>query len=281
MGPTIAACEPPDDDEPGTDLVPYQGGVPDFDLEGATLEQISEAARAEYAHACVDLASALWHYIRLGEILLVARRRMDGPQWKPWLKTVGVTYDAAQRSMRLASYRDRLPAEITTAWRDLRGHIRPPSASRALAYLEGLSGVPPMRLAPAIRRAEGLRLFQEGMKQTAIADLMGVRKETVWRWVHPESRKRQQAASVRRARQRRQERAALQEKQRADERAARFASADTATQEAWNLVRRALAAAQAAINGKTGDVVRLREAMSHLYKAEDALDASIKDARRD
>lgn len=270
-------------------------GEPDY--SSMTLDALAEAAREEHrlyqvegAKAEAHQANALGHHIRLGEVLIAAREKVEEGGWRSWLDSVAlVSRTVATDAMLLAHNKRHLPAELLQPWTDAAGRITAPGVSRALLYVRsrGLPGpyapggvAGRRKIAPEVQ-AEAKRLVKAGVTQSETAKLLGIGAVTVSRVVDPEVRKRHNANVVRRERQRRAEAAALREKQRSEERAARFASADTATQEAWSLVRKTLLAVQAAINGSAGDVVHLREAMSHLYKAEDALDASIKEARRD
>ena len=261
------------------------------DYSSMTLDGLAAAAREAHSLAGASLVTALGHYIKMGDILIVAKTRVAEGEWATWLaEGPCISFSTARNMMRLAYLKDHLPPEAFRMTTNRAGRVVAPSAARALLYLRGLPGPDDVvdrvglrfqRETPPAVQEEAKKLVRGGLTANAAADLLGIDQKTVRRITDSAYRKRQNERLAAGQRRRKAEAAALREKVRAEGRAARFAGADTATQEAWNLIRRALLAVQAAINGSTGDVARLRETMSHLYKAEEMLDASIKEARMD
>lgn len=174
-----------------------------------TLDELALSARTEYQAAAEHLAGALSHFIRFGEVLLEARSRLDeaGEGWLKWLKSIGINHQfTADRAMRLAFYKDRLPSEAFQVRRDASGRVLNPSWNNALQYV---SGLPPIRNKgqigyPESTRQEAHRLHAEGLTAKEIGAILNVGASTVRYWVLPgeeqrvrENRRRYKAKNLR------------------------------------------------------------------------------------
>lgn len=192
-----------------------------------SLTQLAEAANREHALVEQALGSALDHAIKCGEALTEARMAIEFKGWRAWVEEhFGPGHVVASYYMRLAHYQDLI--------RDL------PNVAQAMRSLRGM---------PAIRsggydgyseevREEARQLAASGLKNSEIAQTLGVTPTTVACWVDPEALRRhrervRQQAAERRAARKEQERLKLQRKA---ERAARKAGGSLA--ESYSLAHR-------------------------------------------
>lgn len=259
------------------DLVPVQSSDWVSDLRRASLDELGEAATLEYAQASAHLAGALWHFIRLGDVFLEARSRLDaaGEPWIAWLRSIGIEHHfTADRAMRLAFYKDRLPPEAFEVWTDARGRRCNPSWSKALMYIRELPpahgkrsrGYPPETV------EEARRLVAEGLPVRDAAKTLGVGESTVRLWVLPGEKER--VRRNQRAAKQRAQRAAAALRQ-AEQRAERDAMAVASGGEmeiAYGLLRRTLASLSKASSSNSPTVsAKIDEAIRSCHSAENRL----------
>jgi transposase len=141
--------------------------------QAPTLEQLAEDIRREHELCIFHALSALEHAVRTGEALLKARELVPQGQWEPWLAGNVPTVERQARAyMRVATYRDAIPSEITTltdGLRELRG-------------LPAFDGSGP-RQHPPETRERALELVAEGLSRRLVASMLGINRKCVDRWV--------------------------------------------------------------------------------------------------
>lgn len=254
--------------------------IPDpRDLSTLTLDQLAQAAADEYRQAENHMLGVLHHFVRFGEVLLAARPQVPEGEWMRWCEGVanaaGRTYEykTAAAAMRLAHYRNHLPAEAWQPWKDSSGRLMNASPKHALSYLKGLPIINRKGVSghPEETRMEARRLRTAGLSYDDIAEMVGASSHAVRMWCEPAVAKRY--AAQRRtvsARQRAAARALREKEKRLDrDRLAKITGGELA--DAYSLIRRALAALD-----KDG---RAPDAILHLQKAEDTVQEAMRTAR--
>lgn len=238
------------------------------DLEGLTLDELADEARRGHEAAMELVASAVQYAIRVGDVLLIARERVERGGWLAWLEANGLSGGIAYVYMRIAQFRDEIPVEemrtVTAAYSYLRGRALPATGNR-WKYPDEI-------------RQEALRLVDDGMEQQEVAELLGVNSSTITYWVDPEYRKQHQRKSRDRNRRRRAAAKALAEKEKREERDRAAKSAGGALADAYSKLRLHIEALDQAIKDATdrGTQAILREALDHAYKAEDKIAEALK-----
>ena len=233
------------------------------------LPELAAEAKREHSLASAALSDAVQHAIRVGEVLLVARDRVERGGWKDWVESTGISSGLAYVYMRVAEYRHELPEEepmsLNAAYAFLRGKSLPPSGNR-WKY-------------PDEVREEAIRLKQEGeFGHVEIAELLGVSPASVTYWTDPEYRKKHQAKSRSRQRRKRAAAKALAEKEKQQTRESAAKRAGGAIDRAYSQLRLHIAALDQAIHEASDRSTRavLREALDHAYKAEDKIAEALK-----
>lgn len=190
-----------------------------------SLAELARIIDREHAAVATALAGALHHALVVGEALHEAHEQVPAiADWELWLRgNVSVTRASASRYERLYHYRDRLPPTLFEPTVSRNGlSQKPPSLTRAMAYLREL---PPIRPAerhtgfylPAVRE-EAQRLYaQGGMKKREIAELLGVHEASVSVWTRPGGLEAARKRTARYNQQKRRAAAALRREQRAKE----------------------------------------------------------------
>lgn len=251
----------------------------ELDLATATLDELADAARRELSQTESHLVGALAHFIRYGEILLVARTLVPSGEWMRWCESIanssGRTYEykTSVAAMRLAHYKDHLPAEAFETWIDDAGRLLNPSPHRALSYVRGLPVINRKGVVGhgESTRDEARRLRKAGLPYDEIGPMVGVSSTAVRMWCEPgaeaEYNKRRRA---REREQRAAQRALRKEHERQErDRLARATGGEIA--DAYSLIRRALTAIDRA--GQAPDAIR------HLHKAEEAIVEAMREQR--
>jgi transposase len=246
-------------------------------LADATIADLTDAARREVEIGRQRLAGALQSFVNLGDIALEVKRRLVPSEFDAWCADLRFHHGTISQAMRLATYKDQLPAEAFGTWTDARGHTQTASIRRSLTYLRGLPvvGASGKSQVDESVKAEAIRLRADGVREVEVAAMLGVSTSSVYNWCNPEAyeriRAQQRAAHKNRERQRSAQARALAEKQRREERdqLARITGGELGR--AYALVRQALAALD---RGRVGEA-----ALRHLHHAEDAIVAALRDER--
>lgn len=258
-----------------------------------TLEEL--AALAVREHSCVheSLSAAVSHAVACGEAILEAYRRIDEAntlKWEDWAsENLPFGQHQASNYMRLAFYKDRLPAEIFAPFRhsaslhNPAGGARMPSVNRALHYVRGL---PPIfdstrkaRL-PNEVRSEVKRLARQGLTQRDIANMMGISNAAVHRISNPSAHKRYLKQSSERRRLLAAAKRALREQEKRNIRDREAREVGGALAETYALVRKASQKADHALMQAANADARaaLKEAANRLFQAEDAIAKALRAA---
>lgn len=243
------------------------------DLSALTLEELTELAQEERAASEAHLVGALRHYVQWGEVLLEVRDRPElNNGWQEWLKDQRINRSVATQAMRLAAYRDRLPAEAFEPWRDQRGFLREATANRVATFIRGLPPVNSDSNAyDASVKAEALRLVKEGVPWRETARLMGVSAGSVYNWMYPEKYKRNIRAEARRQKAKRD---ALRTQRRAEA----VAKAGGSIKKAYDLVLSLARELDAALGNATD--TEMRNALRSAYSAATRSEAELLRALR-
>jgi hypothetical protein len=139
----------------------------------SSLDQLAAEIRHEHEECLLAAVSSLRHAIRAGDALLVARDQVPRGQWERWLdENVPDVRVMAKAYMRIATYRDAVPPEVTTAERALK----------ALRGLPAFDGSGPARHPESVRD-RAVELAGEGLPINRIAAHLGVDRKCVRRWV--------------------------------------------------------------------------------------------------
>lgn len=245
------------------------------DLGECTLEELAALANANYVAMGNALTRAVACAITIGDVLNEARDRFTAvPEWERWLsENFHAGYSGANNYMRLAFYKDKLPAEAWIRGPELphKGYAKPGLTS-ALSYVRGL---PPIRRSGSQRQLdwkEANRLHKEGLRYSEIATLLGFDPETVRYACQPKARQRLIDAQRRRRERARKAEAALKERQEAQTLRKEMKAEGGPVEEAWNLIRKALDVAQQAYDRSGGEKRRVISAtIAALHAAEDEI----------
>jgi hypothetical protein len=253
-------------------------------LEAMTLDDLAAEARVEYAHTSAHLTGALAHFIRLGEILHVARQRVEPGTWIVWLRSVGIdNHFTADRAIRLAVYRDHLPPEALQVRRDGAGRVRNPSWNNALTYLRGLPPVGPKgnRGYDETIKREAARLRKKGLSYRQISEALNVGETTVRSWLDTDFRRRKKLANKRARDKITKDATAARRARRREERDGLAREASTELADAYGNLRKALAALDRAIGASTDVSVvgAARRSMGQMHSAENSLIEAIRAER--
>lgn len=247
-------------------------------LSAMSTDELATLARHEYEQAAAQLAGALGHFIRLGEVLHVARLRVmdERGKWIEFLRSVGIEHQyTADRAIRLAVYRNHLPEAAFQVRRDAGGRVVNPSWNNALTYLRGLPAVA-SKASPGYSdevRLEAARLRKTGLTYRQVSEALDVGQTTVRFWLDSDYRKRKAEANRRVKAKANREATQLRQLKVREERdaLARSTSSDLST--AYGNLRKALAALDRAISG-TADLAvagAARRSMGQMHSAENSL----------
>jgi transposase-like protein len=157
----------------------------------ATLPNLAAEANREHDLCLAAALSSVQHAIRAGEALLAAKQLVPRGQWERW---VDANCPAASRMsrpyMRIAAYKAMLPDNTH-------------NAADALSFLRGLpafDGSGPAKHPPEVR-AEAVRLVENGFSQREVAQMLGIDKKCVPRWLKSEPRRIGREGNYRRQRE--------------------------------------------------------------------------------
>lgn len=220
------------------------------------------AATANHEHIMCTNASrtAVTHAITAGVALLSAREIVATGEWARWCeRNFKGSYRTAIAYMRFATYRDHLQSTMTWA--------------EAQAATSGLPDIRPRGGAVQYEddlRAHAVALAREGRPQSEVAERLGVSQPSVSRWLDPDKRRRQNAAS-RALREKQRAALAATEREQEIKRAVRKAGA--ALSEAYSMsARMAKVLAQAEAEATTAEArAALADATGHYHRMQDAI----------
>jgi hypothetical protein len=144
--------------------------VPTAEIVPKVLEEQAAIANSEYELCTATAAAALDHAVRCGEALLRAKAEVPKGEWEEWVNDNFRAPRQARAYIRLATYKDRLPAAGLTI-------------NDALIWLRGLPSVDGTGLAhPPEVREEAMRLLASGMSGRMVAKALGLGRTTLGRW---------------------------------------------------------------------------------------------------
>lgn len=236
-----------------------------LELEGLNLKQLSVLINQQSASAEAATVAVLEYATRAGIGLMRARDLVmeAGESWTRWMdENLSFHRRTAYRYITIARGRDRLPdgpITLTEALDLLSGVAAYRDESEWTAY-------------PKAVKASALQMHADGISMTEIGETLGVVRETVRRWVDPNTHDRMIKANRQRRRKAAAAKKALAEKERREDRdrLARSTGGDPA--KAYAEVRRLAATLDRAL----ADVPQsakptLAEALRHTHRAEDAI----------
>lgn len=188
-------------------------------------EQVKHSARVTLARA-----------IQVGNLLAEARGQVIGG-WEAWIRantTLSVT--VARNYLRVAYFQDQLTGTEQTV-------------SDALQALRQLppSGPPGRSPYPAYMKEEALALRQDGLTQEEVGERLGISHTVVGYWEKNQHVIREGAR--RRAKSARDRRKDREEEKRLSEHEAELVDAPKEMQQAWRMMRGALASLDRAVEG--------------------------------
>lgn len=235
------------------------------------LDTLAETVNREYTLAYDSAVQALEHAIACGEALIEARTLVPDGQWVKWVKeNLNINTGTMHRFIRLATYKDELGA----------AERKPTSINAAIGYLKQID-VPAARSnrngrKPTFDVEEAKRLHKQGLTYKRIGEILGVSDVAIAYQLNPDAPRKKHIHNARYKQRRNEERKALEKATVAKQ----VAKTGGAVAEAYSLIRRAEAALeQAQKETKVPNRLSLKEAMSHLHKAEDAVVAALKKER--
>jgi predicted transcriptional regulator len=242
-----------------------------------SLSELADIANAEHDQVLTSLAGAVAHAIAAGAALHEAHNQIRAGKeihstWTDWVSSnLRFGRAMASRYERLAVYADDLPPEAFQPRTNGHGHIVQPTVNHAWTYVRGLPPLHPPRAlgVPESTITEARRLSDKGVPRADIADILGVSRNSVYKYTTPGGVAKARQATSRRANRQRLERAALRREQAA--KAAKSASADIS--EAYSNIRKTLQILDRVANQTDSKDIR-REAnfvIAELHKAEDRM----------
>jgi transposase len=225
-----------------------------------SLDALASTANHEHALCEEAEATALQHALRAGDALNAAHAQVGKQGWRAWAAEFFSGSDTtANRYMRLARYRDKIPADIVT-----------------LAGAEGaLLGKPPIRSAGRAaevsdeNRAAVQQLAAKGLAKREIARRLGVSEYVVRYWLDPDGAR---VAKNKARERRRRARQALRQQEREQEIRRAVRAAGAALSEAYSMSARMSGVLAQAEQEATGEArAALEEARAHYHKMSDAI----------
>lgn len=240
-----------------------------------TLGELRQSALDHHSLVQEGLLQAIQSAIACGEALIEAHELVGQSSWAAWVEeNLTFARSLAHSYMRLARYKDVLPAEAFEPTLTRSGRVVQPSVSKAIKYLRGL---PPIFEKPAApvspeTKAEAKRLRATGLSYDQIADLLGISKAIVYVTCNPHKRTERIAAGRARRKRESAARRALADQER-------LARLDRTAKEigglkgkAYDHLRGAIAAADKARLAESTPQGRAEaaEMLSGLYVARDA-----------
>lgn len=253
------------------------------ELSSLTLEELAEKAKAEHQLSIESAIMAVRHAIRVGEILLVVRERLDFGEYEAWVeKSVGITYSTASRYVRIAYYKDRLPPTDET------GAFGKPSAAEGInaaqEFLKGLPNVPHVhgsngRVATQADKELAKQMKADGASYATIGEALGRNQGTIYYWLNPDKAKRNTVSGRKRRQEARKARRLLEAQEKRAASKALAKSLGGAVGDAYSTIRVHLEALDKAVSASSDNreaYVALRAAQDYAYKVEDKIAEALK-----
>lgn len=238
------------------------------------LVELAAIANREHARTEEAIGSALQHAIACGEALIEARANVPGGEWRRWCRlNIGFSFSSVDRCARLATYRDQLS-----------GPNAPTSVQGALRHLVALDA-PALRTSksnsgrrPSFDVEEAKRLHLLGLTNQAIGMLVGAHKETIRRHLAPSAKAVHLAGNARWKKARRDKARVAA----AERRAEKVAAAGGRPAKAYASLRQCALLVDAEMVETQDPECRqsLREALSAIHRAEDAIVKALRIERR-
>lgn len=174
-----------------------------------TLTELATEANRRHELVVEALGSAVENAIAAGHALRRCRDIVALGEWYEWVDSnFCASPETARRYMRMAEHEQAVlnsgATSIRAAGRAIQG-LSPVQRVGVMVY--GALGYPPSL------SEEACRLVSGGMSRKEVAEILGVNKKTVARWVDPSVAKRERAADA----ERRQRRRAAEREQREQE----------------------------------------------------------------
>ena len=226
-----------------------------------SLDALASTANHEHELCESAEATALQHALRAGDALNAAHAEVGKRGWRTWVAEFFSGSDTtANRYMRLAHYRDRIPAGVVT-----------------LAGAEAaLLGESPIRSAGrhaevSDEAREAVRhLAAKGLPKREIARRLGVSEYVVRYWLDPDGARAAKNATRERLRRARQ---ALRQQEREKEIRRAVRAAGAALAEAYSMSARMSGVLTQAEQEATSEEARaaLEDARAHYHKMSDAI----------
>jgi predicted transcriptional regulator len=150
-----------------------------------SLGELATTINREHALAVQAAQSMLSHGLKAGDALNAAKVQMPHGSWLPWLEeNTNVSRPTAQTYMRCAYYRDQLEAAgiigVKTADRFLRGF---PAIPRSGSWVRAEIAL------------EARRLHRAETSPSDIAEILGISRNSVYRYINPAYEARVRTAS--------------------------------------------------------------------------------------
>ena len=250
----------------------------DVDLSTLSLAELATHANSEH-EACEQsvglaqsqVADALRHAIRAGEILVAAQTKVPFGDWKGWVTdNVSFSVPTSFRYSRIAMFRTEVEAWAAS--------VDTPSILGAFQYLtrQGLRRAANGSLSRAERdplfipQIKALRA--EGLTYTEIGKQLDAAPTTVHRAIDPKYRAHRQALQHNHRKRKEAADAALAAKQKRDERNALARSIGGELSKAYSGVRRLASSLDSALAAaEPAHRPHVRDALAYAHKAEDAI----------
>ncbi len=224
-----------------------------------SLDDLAATANREHALCESSVRAALEHGLAAGEALRQAQNAVAPGEWVAWLaENFASTRRTAATYMRLAAYRDAIPADASTLTIARAAIADLPSLKHGRAH-----GSPE-------KVSEARALHAADVPIPEIARRLEANKSTVWVWVNPLRHAQHNANARKRARAARD---ALRRQEREREIGAAVRRAGAALSEAYSMsARMGKVLAQAEAEATTDDTrAALEDATSHYHKMSDAI----------
>lgn len=236
-----------------------------------TIEELTRLVNGEHSDVLTATRKTIDHAIRCGNLLMEIQQLVGYGGWRKWLTNDWAADPSVARCyIRIAAYHEHIPASARS------------SIHKAQQALRGLAPVGLTESWNSVRadaKADAKRLVKEGLTQEQIAEMLGVSKTSVQRWVNPELERKERRQRKERATAQKAARRALAREQRAAEvRKALREQKGTALAESYSLARKLAQELDRADNEATKREVRvlIRQAHEALHKVEDALGGALR-----
>ncbi len=246
-------------------------------LADRSLADLARQIRDTLAQLRDLAADGVTKAIAVGELLFVAREALsEHSSFESWINAeTGLTYPTANRYMRIAHYKDKLPT-TPKDWDTIGKPGATTGINAAQTHLMGLPSIPRLndsvgnRIVSEADKDTAQLLRAEGLSYQQIGDRLERNSGTIYFWLNPKA-----AKSNRDSGRKRQQLARMGLKRNTRDAAAKLRGGEVAR--AYTSIRKCAVDLDAAIVDSSDEDEKqfLRSALNNIYLAEDRISAAL------